>query len=708
MANDITPPPGKMVDERLRPDHTVASFSELVVRTSPRYQANHPVKRGTLYSSLVGSDVNISAAYPALYFLREVAPLGFSDLRGIPSDQLVKWMWTTDDLAENSYNAKVDYSGDAVANPVYTRISTVRRKDYESTPTIALGTAFTGLISVNVTAGGTSYTTATGTIATGATVEFVIASGVITGGIVTNEGASVASGGSITITGDGTGATATAGIQPATAILVSQKKQELPDNDPLALEYVQILRVYEVLPGPYLPFTRYDENLGPIQGRRRAVVNTGQAAVITATSKKTYEARDGSSYVSWEIEEIWSDGTGSAGNPAYPILVKDFYDDERGSVQQKSQIVVATGSEVGSLVNTAGAITRVTYEPYADNPALLKKITETSGQTGPQLAGQDFDDVFGVVVQFTRQIVATASAGLSTLWRKINPLNKEQSVITDVNITALTTFLSTYSISWPGTANLDLPDTLTGLTGLFETGNHAGEYINDNAFGFATDHGQWSVNVRGEGSGGGQIMPDVRIDIRLTDARNVPTTHYVFFLPAPVTAAAFNTRLAALVGATVNAWPKFRPQIHTLTVVGRSLDLTANVDGYASESWDSNVLSYTSGHGSSRRSGMNIRTIKLPPTIHGSISISSNAQTLTLSDVEAHSIVGSAFPGLDEDVVLTGEQIAAGISPTSLSATAGTSVIPTTGIYRLNAPNSEPYKYGFVRCHAEVVDASDI
>ena len=67
------------------------------------------------------------------------------------------------------------------------------------------------IISVNVTAGGTGYTTATATASggTGAVLTPVISGGVITGVTVVNGGSGYTNGGAVTITGDGTGAAAT-------------------------------------------------------------------------------------------------------------------------------------------------------------------------------------------------------------------------------------------------------------------------------------------------------------------------------------------------------------------------------------------------------------------------------------------------------------------------------------------------------------------
>lgn len=151
----------------------------------------------------------------------------------------------------------------------------------------------------------------------------------------------------------------------------------------------RVLWIYLILPGPYTPFTRYDLLLGPIQGRKRLVVNTSQSAALTATSKINYESYNGSDIVSWELEEINSNGTGSAGNPTYPILVTDFYDINKGAGHQVAQIV-ADITSTGTLVASGGTVTETRYEPF--NQFLRKRIIETWAVPAPTLNSQEVDD----------------------------------------------------------------------------------------------------------------------------------------------------------------------------------------------------------------------------------------------------------------------------------------------------------------------------
>jgi hypothetical protein len=151
-----------------------------------------------------------------------------------------------------------------------------------------------------------------------------------------------------------------------------------------------VTHIYEILPAPYVPFTRYDDDLGPIQGRRRSVKNEGQVARLGPDQRVNYEAREGSAIVYTEIEESWSVATDDDGNSLFPVRDRDFYDASRGAVQERRQLFVPTGEEEGTLENINGVITQTSYEPY--NEYLSIKIVQTYKVDGPQLIGKATDE----------------------------------------------------------------------------------------------------------------------------------------------------------------------------------------------------------------------------------------------------------------------------------------------------------------------------
>lgn len=326
-----------------------------------------------------------------------------------------KWImrfWTADPELENTYNLQSrSYDADDNTKEVLVRTYAYRRKDYEPLTKLS---KITGVIAVRVTGAGTLYdSTATvafsGGAGSGATGVPIVFRGAIVGVRMTAEGTGYTSAPTVTFSasaGGGTLATGTAVIQNSSAVLVREEAGRM-DGDPMDGVYLKVVRTYMVLPGAYIPFTRYDQMLGPIQGRRRAVANTGQTASLTATVKTTYEGRDGSSVVLWEIEETNSDGSGSGSNPAFPILEEDIYDAQRGAVSIRSQIVVATGSEVGSFTITGGNLAVWTrYE--AVSQFLVRAITERWSVPGPTRTESKTDRESGALITITRVLMATS------------------------------------------------------------------------------------------------------------------------------------------------------------------------------------------------------------------------------------------------------------------------------------------------------------
>ena len=183
---------------------------------------------------------------------------------------------------------------------------------------------------------------------------------------------------------------------------------------------------YEILPAPWVPFTRYDDDLGPVQGRRRSVKNEGQVASLTASTRTTYEAREGSAIVYTEIEENWSTATDSDGNSLFPLKTRDFYDELRGPVQETRQLFVPDGTEEGSIVNNNGVITKTSYEVY--NQYLSFKVIETWSETGENLTGTQTGQ-WGI--ETTRRTLATTGTsteyGFGVKTGVAIPSNKEQN-----------------------------------------------------------------------------------------------------------------------------------------------------------------------------------------------------------------------------------------------------------------------------------------
>lgn len=285
---------------------------------------------------------------------------------------------------EDWYNYAIKYSADVYTSPIFIRTYIVPREGYSPPANASL---LDGVVGTQITNPGSytpgspptvSFTGGGGSGAAATAIMDDTGIGVI-GLDLTSEGSGYVSAPTVVFSGSG-GAAATAFIQSQTAYLVKEETGKLDVEDPqLHGLFIKVTRIYETLPGPYVPFTRYDERLGFIAGTRRAVLNSNQSEVLTALMRISYQGRDGSAIVSTETEEQWTDGISTP----FPTLVTEEYREpfhqagKRGATDHREEIVIATGSEVSSLTHTTGVVTKIQYQPYPQNPFLLIKVTET-------------------------------------------------------------------------------------------------------------------------------------------------------------------------------------------------------------------------------------------------------------------------------------------------------------------------------------------
>lgn len=197
----------------------------------------------------------------------------------------------------------------------------------------------------------------------------------------------------------------------ATALLVSEETIRADaDLDSL---FIWVTYVYETLPGPWVPFTRYDNDLGPIQGRKRHVRNTGQASSLALGGSLDYAAieeggGEASSLVAWEKEENWTTGAGDGANPAFPINYSSEYDTEKGAVQHKYQLVTMPATTSATLTASGGGIVETSFKDF--NNFLQKRDTASYALPGPIIQSEPYDDEKGATVVQT-QLVLKANQG---------------------------------------------------------------------------------------------------------------------------------------------------------------------------------------------------------------------------------------------------------------------------------------------------------
>jgi hypothetical protein len=322
------------------------------------------------------------------------------------------------------------------------------------------------------------------------------------------------------------------------------------------------------------------------------------------------------------------------------------------------------------------------------------------------LYGQDYDESLDVVIPFLEKTTNAGSGEIGTPKTDIKPDDIWRSKKRTIDATAAEAVLGAYLMAYPSKINISMPDKLVSLTAQIESQTGSGS---DSEIGNVTGVGSYSINLdlRADATASATIMPEVVAIIKQFYGANINCTHYIFFLPNPVTAAQVVTKINALIAGSVADWPKFNPQTLTMLIVGANAALKVNAasKGSYSQTADLSSTSSTTGGGTgySRAKGLTLRRMEISPTIHGGLSV--DGVTSDSVDLAAYCSSEAVGLGPAESISQT-DSINAFTSPTSFSATDGATNWPSSGkfLYRVDG---RPYKYGFVMFHSIVVDAAD-
>lgn len=368
---------------------------------------------------------------------------------------------------------------------------------------------------------------------------------------------------------------------------------------------------------------------------------------------------------------------------------------------------------------TNGGLTVLKQESLPLRDGLYQTDKEQKAtDSWPTLSGQQFDNRTGVVTQFTETH--------NTPGQNIGDANTEITPITDKIQrkrvwTPPTAALAALVHSFPGTVDLQFPDVLKSVTVTFNSssGNASSNHpVSQQFFLSVGESGGGSLSPNSSATGSAMIMPDINPEIEQVWARDIPVTHYVFYLPANFTASDVLAKLQTITGQTVNPWPVFRPVSHTFTLIGKQLSLTVSADTRVASSFNDGGAGYTKtyefGSSQNRQVGGTVRSVRLPPTIHGAINLTGATQSASVSvDVDANTtpvfMNGSEFiEGIENDPPIVTEEIEGSVSPSSLSATTGATAIPSSGLYLHGRIDSNLYEWGYYQVHAVVVDFANL
>lgn len=293
-------------------------------------------------------------------------------------DKWVHRIWVADPDAEDTYNlAREEFDGESNSFPTFIRRYEVRRNAYAP---LTKGTALTGVVAARVTAEGSGYTSAptvtpSGGGGSGATFQALIFRGAVVWIVVTAQGTGYTSAPTLTLTGT---ATATASIQPATAILTKEwvERQEESSADSA---YIRVTRVYQTVPGATVRARRMLLTGFIAEKTQQRVVaatlpaggNLVLSDVVTPESTVTAQRT---------IETVF---TAAGGVPAaMPIYAFDEIDEKENVVRIRYEQEQPAATATVPNLDTGGYTSKVRLPGNGGTTAILTGISVTAPGTG--------------------------------------------------------------------------------------------------------------------------------------------------------------------------------------------------------------------------------------------------------------------------------------------------------------------------------------
>jgi hypothetical protein len=451
------------------------------------------------------------------------------------------------------------------------------------------------------------------------------------------------------------------------------------------------------LPAQFRPFITMDDV---------SHISPGQAA-------QPVLAQDDVEKVEQQVDAFFKKVSSKSFDVTLPVVFSD-----RGTTEKYGGIVTSTEKRLDSIASgititpdDANDFTFIDGKTTRSGRFVYREKTQIVGSY-PLLLGTDIDTELNIPLQYTQLVVPAGTVGGTTASTatEVKPIDQARSLRTIRTVPTAT--INAFKLVLPGTVNIDFPNQLMSLTSYLASKTNTGGYYSEGGNFTIFNQGSGSMSSLGEAHGSSACSYDLLPVIKQTWGQGVPCAHWLFFMQGPVLSySSILGKLNSLGGGGVQAWPKFKPQSAQLTCTGAkvvgSVKATVQMTSAVNTDYNGDITSRTgstmSGDGMSGDVELTMKSVTIPPTIHGPINIggmgTSHPENFSAWATISVSGIGTRTKAITGNATCV-------ISPASLPATAGATSIPTAGkfCYQLRV---EPYKYGFLKCDCLVVAAAD-
>jgi hypothetical protein len=359
----------------------------------------------------------------------------------------------------------------------------------------------------------------------------------------------------------------------------------------------------------------------------------------------------------------------------------------------------------GSIsVDTGVNVVQSSVSPVGDGSFIKETLSVDSW---PQLKNSEWDYLLNAQVVRTEQMVTppTVFTEPNTSFKAVNQ-DRSLKIVEE----APTAALQSYLISLPTRTDLQMPTVLKSLSTewVFDESINNGSSEGNTVFPNGAVGMKLDASAGSSGNASVAAIPSIKIETETVFGNDISATIYFFYYNAATGSMSESNligRLSSLIGQSVTAWPIFKPKSHTIVANG------ARVNAVAVAQADETRLITTAGLEGKATStkeeftysrDRNLDIVNLNPTIHGSITIQ-NATAYNTISVAASSSANLTGDFDTSASVSSSATASVSVSPTSFSATTPAD-IPRSGLYVVNS-KAEPYKWGWIKCSAIVVNA---
>jgi hypothetical protein len=352
----------------------------------------------------------------------------------------------------------------------------------------------------------------------------------------------------------------------------------------------------------------------------------------------------------------------------------------------------------------------------------------------PDLIGNIVDETLGLSIPYAKQVISsgTGAPGINVgtgVARQVRPIDsvRDELTITSFPVGVGAGLIENYALIFAGNTSVDFPPELISVDGIAErTTAGAGSYSDIGSYSIS-GNGSGGVNLHGEAQGSAAVITDATYVIKQIWGRDVPCMNYLFFVPSGTSRANIITKLKGAsftADSSLHDSPDFDPEQVTIFCRGEKITAKLVMDASAHDTMRMDYTGTQQGSvGSIRTNGsggnidaeVELKAIRIQSTIHKAITVS-QPSPLTQT-AAATGRIGFGMPtGAD-----TGSLSLVGVALTATGSISAT-IPQTDGIYTYDPADgthpftgnyvvrliSEPYKFGYIKVHAEVVSAGDI